>query len=183
VLYERPANLFVAGFIGSPAMNMVRSRITEESGAVYATLGETRLRLPNTLLARRATLRSHLGSEVIVGVRPEDIEDAAFVSSANGSAFDVRVTLAEPMGAEVIAHFPIVADPVVNSATIASARADAEEDGLALAQLTRAQQPGTVALTARLNMRTRASSGEPLRIAVDVDRLHFFDAETEESIW
>jgi multiple sugar transport system ATP-binding protein len=183
VLYERPANLFVAGFIGSPAMNVLRSRIAEDGGAIYATLGETKLRLPETLLARRPKLRSYVGSEVIAGVRPEDLEDAAFVPSANGSALDVKVTLAEPMGAEVIAHFPIVAEPVVNSDTIAAARADAEEDGLALAQLTRAQQPGTVALTARLNMRTSASSGGPLRVAVDVDRLHFFDVETEEAIW
>src|SRR3954470_12118464 len=112
VLYERPANLFVAGFIGSPAMNVVRSRITEEGGAIYATFGEARLRLPDPLLARRPTLRSHIGSELVVGVRPEDLEDAAFVPSANGSALDVRVALAEPMGPEVIAHFPIAAEPV-----------------------------------------------------------------------
>src|SRR4051794_2132115 len=112
VLYERPANLFVAGFIGSPAMNVVRSRITEEGGAIYATFGEAGLRLPGALPARRPTLRSHIGSELVVGVRPEDLEDAAFVPSANGSALDVRVTLAEPMGPEVIAHFPIAAEPV-----------------------------------------------------------------------
>jgi multiple sugar transport system ATP-binding protein len=118
-----------------------------------------------------------------VGIRPEDLEDATFVPSANGSALDVRVSLAEPMGAEVIAHFPIAAESLSNVGTVAAARADAEEDGAALAQLTRAEQPGTVAMTARLNMRTRAASGEPLRIAIDVDRLHFFDVETEESIW
>jgi multiple sugar transport system ATP-binding protein len=184
VLYERPANLFVAGFIGSPAMNLVRSRLTERNGEVYAALGPTQLRLPGSLLTRRPALRAHVGAEVIVGIRPEDLEDATFVASANGSALDVRVSLAEPMGAEVIAHFPIAAESVSNTETVAAARGtDAEEDGAALAQLTSAQQPGTVALTARLNMRTRAASGAPLRIAVDVDRLHFFDVETEESIW
>jgi multiple sugar transport system ATP-binding protein len=184
VLYERPANLFVAGFIGSPAMNLVRSRLTERNGEVYAALGPTQLRLPGSLLTRRPALRAHVGAEVIVGIRPEDLEDATFLPSANGSALDVRVSLAEPMGAEVIAHFPIAAESISNAETVAAARGvDAEEDGAALAQLTRPQQPGTVALTARLNMRTRAASGEPLRIAVDVDRLHFFDVETEESIW
>jgi multiple sugar transport system ATP-binding protein len=184
VLYERPVNLFVAGFIGSPAMNLVRSRLKEEKGAVFVALGRTQLRLPDTLLTRRPTLRRRIGSEVIVGIRPEDLEDATFAPSANGSALDVRVSLAEPMGAEVIAHFPVPADPVLNPSTLAAARGgDAEEDGAALAQLTHVQQPGTVALTARLNMRTRAASGEPLRVAVDVDRLHFFDVETEETIW
>jgi multiple sugar transport system ATP-binding protein len=184
VLYERPANLFVAGFIGSPAMNLVRSRLTVRNAEVYAALGPTQLRLPDSLLTRRPALRAHIGAEVIVGIRPEDLEDATFVPSANGSALDVRVSLAEPMGAEVIAHFPIAAKSVSNAETVAAARGvDAEEDGAALAQLTRAQQPGTVALTARLNMRTRAASGQPLRVAVDVDRLHFFDIETEKSIW
>jgi multiple sugar transport system ATP-binding protein len=184
VLYERPVNLFVAGFIGSPAMNLVRSRLKEEKGAVFVALGRTQLRLPDTLLTRRPTLRRRIGSEVIVGIRPEDLEDATFAPSANGSALDVRVSLAEPMGAEVIAHFPVPADPVLNPSTLAAARGgDADEEGAALAQLTHVQQPGTVALTARLNMRTRAASGEPLRVAVDVDRLHFFDVETEETIW
>jgi multiple sugar transport system ATP-binding protein len=184
VLYERPANLFVAGFIGSPAMNLVRSRLTSEDGAVYVRLGETRLRVPDAVLARRARLREHVGDELIVGIRPEDIEDAAFFPSANGSALDVRVSLAEPMGAEVIAHFPIEGESLVDSETVAAARsADAAEDAARLLQLAGGRDSGEVVLTARLNTRSRAQSGEPLRVAVDVDRLHFFDPQTEEAVW
>jgi multiple sugar transport system ATP-binding protein len=184
ILYERPTNLFVAGFIGSPAMNFVRSPLTSENGASYVQLGETRLRLPEDLVGRHRHLREYLDRELIVGIRPEDIEDAAFVPSANGFTFDVRVSLAEPMGAEVIAHFPIAAEPMLDSETVLAARgADETEDAARLLQLAGGRDTDRVLLTARLNTRSRAQSGEPLRVAVDVERLHFFDAETEEAIW
>ncbi len=187
VLYERPTNLFVGGFIGSPAMNFVRSRLTTENGAVFVEVGQARLRLPDQLAGRHPKLRNYVNREVIVGIRPEDIEDAAFVPSANGFAFDVQVTLAEPMGAEVIAHFPIAADAAaaaVHSETMVAARGGEEnEDAARLLQLAGGRDTGEVVLTARLNTRSRAQTGEPLRVAVDVERLHFFDPETEEAIW
>jgi multiple sugar transport system ATP-binding protein len=184
VLYERPANLFVGGFIGSPAMNLVRSRLTSENGAAFVQLGETKLRLPDRLTGERPRLGEYLGKELIVGIRPEDIEDAAFVPSANGFAFDVRVTLAEPMGSEVVAYFPIAAEPMLDSETVLAARAsDDDEDAGRLLQLAGGRESGEVVLTARLNTRTRAESGAPLRVAVDVERLHFFDPQTEEAIW
>ena len=131
-----------------------------------------------------ADLGDYVGPELIVGIRPEDIEDAAFVPSANGSAFDVEVSLAEPMGAEVIAHFPLDADPILASETMVAARGGEEsEDAGHLLQLAAGSDSGQVVLTARLNTRTRAQTGEPLRVAVDVERLHFFDPATEEAIW
>src|SRR3954471_11226183 len=151
VLYDRPVNLFVAGFIGSPAMNFVRSRLLAENDGVYVDVGSAHGRGPQSLLARRPGLASRIGDELIVGIRPEDLEDATFVPSANGSAFDVNVSLAEPMGAEVIAYFPL-----------------GEETGNLL--------------TARLSPRTSAESGRPLRVAIDAERFHFFDPETELSI-
>jgi multiple sugar transport system ATP-binding protein len=179
-LYERPANLFVAGFIGSPAMNLVRGRLVEDGGAVEVRVGDVRLRLTPGLLASRPSLRSRVGADVVVGIRPEDIEDAAFVPGANGLAFDVRVSLAEPMGAEVVAHFPIAAEPAAGvRSVVASGGGDA--DVASLLGLGGGEGPGAM-LTARLNPRTRAAAAEPLRVAVDVDRLHFFDPETEAAI-
>jgi multiple sugar transport system ATP-binding protein len=175
VLYERPANLFVAGFVGSPAMNLVRTRLVAEGGELAVELGGKTLRLPRAVLARRPRLGGYAGAELIVGVRPEDIEDATLVPSANGSTLEVRVLLAEAMGAEVIAHFPLVD------------RADTETGSLVGAEHADAPQlegsGGEAVLTARLSPRSAARSGEPLRIAVDVERLHFFDPETEEAIW
>jgi len=153
VLYDRPANAFVAGFIGSPAMNLLRGRLTGSGGAASVALGESVLALPRSLLARRPSLAGYLDREVVVGIRPEDIEDAALVPAANGAALPVQVKLAEPLGAEVIAHFP----------------------------LSVADEAGPL-ITARLSPRSGARSGKPLRVAIDVDRLYFFDAESQEAI-
>jgi multiple sugar transport system ATP-binding protein len=127
-------------------------------------------------------LSDYTGRDVIVGVRPEDLEDAAFVPSANGCCLDVRVSLAEPMGAEVIAHFPVAAEPVLDVDSLVAARGDDEEDAVRLLQRAAGHDTGELVLTARLNTRSRAQTGRPLRIAVDVERLHFFDPETEEAI-
>jgi multiple sugar transport system ATP-binding protein len=153
VLYDRPANAFVAGFIGSPAMNLLRGRLTGSDGAASVALGESVLPLPRSLLARRPALAGYLDEEVVVGIRPEDIEDAALVPSANGASLPVQVTLAEPLGAEVIAHFPLGA----------------------------AAGAGPL-VTARLSPRSGARSGKPLRVAIDLERLYFFDPESQEAI-
>jgi multiple sugar transport system ATP-binding protein len=152
-LYDRPGNAFVAGFIGSPAMNLLRGRLTGTDGATSVALGESVLPLPRSLLARRPSLAGYLGHEVVVGVRPEDIEDAALAPSANGASLPVQVKLAEPLGAEVIAHFPL----------------GATDDAGRL-------------VTARLSPRSRASSGKPLQVAIDLERLYFFDPESQEAI-
>jgi multiple sugar transport system ATP-binding protein len=183
VLYARPTNLFVAGFIGSPAMNMLPSRLTSENGSVYAQLGRNDVQLPESLLAARPALRTYVGRDVVVGIRPEDMEDAAFTSASTTFPLDVRVSLAEPMGSEIIAHFPIDAKPLVESASVAAARGgEAEDDAARLLQLAGSNGGGAL-LTARLNTRSRAHSGEPLRVTLDLERLHFFDAETERAVW
>jgi multiple sugar transport system ATP-binding protein len=153
VLYDHPANAFVAGFIGSPAMNLLRGRLTGANGTTSVSLGENTLPVPRSLLARRPSLADYLDREVVVGIRPEDIEDAALLPSANGASLPVQVKLAEALGAEVIAHFPL----------------DAADDGGPL-------------VTARLSPRSEARSGKPLRVAIDLDRLYFFDPESQEAI-
>ena len=133
-----------------------------------------RLRLPKST----AALRAYAGKEVILGLRPEDMEDAAFVPDANGSSMEVRVSLAEALGAELIAHFPVAAEPLLGSSTLAAARDDDE----AGAELTAQDASGRATLTARLSPRSHARTGSTLRVAIDVDRLHFFDPETEAAL-
>jgi multiple sugar transport system ATP-binding protein len=171
VLYDRPANTFVAGFIGSPAMNLLRTRLNDDDGALSVELGEAVLPLPRSLLSRKPGLSAYVGADVVVGIRPEDIEDAALLPSANGTSLPVRVTLAEALGAEVIAHFPLAGDvePVAVGVTESPALEAAADAG--------------PLFTARLSPRSGARSGQPLRVAINVERLHFFDAETDEAIW
>ena len=182
-LYDHPVNLFVAGFIGSPAMNLLQSSLTEQNDALYAEFGPVRLRLPETVLAGRPALRGYIGKPVIVGLRPEDIEDAALVPSANGSTLDVDVSLAEPMGAELIAHFPLDASSVGPARGSALDGGDPDADNAAALALMAADAGTDTVVTARLSPRSTARTGEPLRVALDAERLHFFDPETEDSIW
>jgi multiple sugar transport system ATP-binding protein len=176
VLYERPANLFVAGFIGSPAMNLLRAQFTRAGDAMSVDFGDIALKVPASVLARRPRLADHVGSEVIVGIRPEDIEDAALLPSANGASLEVRVSLAEALGAEVIAHFPLAVRSAAGAAALVAAR------GSESPLLETVADGGTV-LTARLGPRTGARSGEPLSVSIDVERLHFFDPKSELAIW
>ena len=171
VLYDRPANAFVAGFIGSPAMNLVRARLTEHDGAANLELGQIVLPLPRSLFARRPGLASYVDREVVVGIRPEDIEDAELVPSANGSSLPVRVKLAEALGSEVIAHFPLG-----GGAETAAAEAASEAPSL------EPEPDSGVVLTARLSPKSGARTGQPLRVVIDLERLHFFDPETDEAI-
>ena len=106
-LYDSPANLFVAGFIGSPAMNLIRCKLESGDGAPCIELCGTTLTLTPSVLSRRPRIREHLGRSVIVGIRPEDLADAALLPDSNGACLDVDVALAEPLGAELIAHFPL----------------------------------------------------------------------------
>jgi multiple sugar transport system ATP-binding protein len=172
VLYDRPANAFVAAFIGSPAMNLLRAQVTGGDGAASVELGELVLPLPSSLVARRPGLARYAGREVVVGIRPEDIEDASLVPSANGSSVPVRITLAEALGSEVIAHFPLggEVEPVAVGGAPDSPSLEAATDS-------------GVLLTARLSPRSGARSGQPLRVSIDVERLHFFDPETDQAIW
>jgi multiple sugar transport system ATP-binding protein len=172
VLYDRPANAFVAAFIGSPAMNLLRARVTGGDGAASVELGEIVLPLPSSLVARRPGLAHYAGRDVVVGIRPEDIEDASLVPSANGSSVPVRITLAEALGSEVIAHFPLggEVEPVAVAGAPDSPSLEAATDS-------------GVLLTARLSPRSGARSGQPLRVSIDVERLHFFDPETDQAIW
>jgi len=176
VLYERPVNLFVAGFIGSPAMNLLRGRLTGEGDLLSLELGGTTLSLPSSVLAERPRLADYLGADVIFGIRPEDIEDAALVPSANGRRLDVRVTLAEALGAEVIAHFPLAARSASGAASLVAARGSDSP-------LLETAADGDAVLTARLSPRTAARSGAQLGVYLHAERAHFFDPESEEAIW
>jgi len=182
-LYDHPVNVFVAGFIGSPSMNLVRSQLTDRDGALYAAFGPVNVRVPESVLAARPALRGYVGKPVIAGIRPEDIEDAELVSSPNGATLDVEISLAEPMGAEVIAHFPMAVEPIVGATARALARgADESHADAAALTLLATESGGDALITARMSPRCGARSGQPLRIVLDAERMYFFDSETENAI-
>jgi multiple sugar transport system ATP-binding protein len=152
-LYEHPADLFVAGFIGSPAMNFVRARLEGSNGSLTARFGSTSLDLPTRALP--AAVAGRTGQDVIIGLRPEYLEDAATARDGGHCRLCAPVILAEPIGSEVIVHLELDAPPV-----------DSEH----------------ASFTACLGASCQAERGELLTLAVDPASLHFFDPETEVAL-
>jgi multiple sugar transport system ATP-binding protein len=108
-LYDEPVDLFVAGFIGSPAMNLIRARVRAENGGVVAEAGDFSLQLPGRAVPKGAM--PFVGRDVILGIRPEHLEDAGLATTNGRPTLTVPVTLAEPVGAEVIVHCELDAAP------------------------------------------------------------------------
>ncbi|XVS67749.1 ABC transporter ATP-binding protein [Actinosynnema sp. CA-299493] len=173
-LYDRPVNLFVAGFIGSPGMNLVTARLHEDGGRHWLSLNSDTLLLPESVLHSRPALMDYLDRDVVLGIRPEDMEDAALAGAQDGQILHSVADLVEAMGSDVLVHFPVDASPVSNDDT----RALAEDAGTADLP---APDKGTV-LVGRFSPRTRTYEGEPVAIWVDTSRLHFFDPRTGSAI-
>jgi multiple sugar transport system ATP-binding protein len=174
VLYDRPANLFVASFIGSPAMNFVEAEL--EDGTVR--FGPHVLRIDESALATRPALRGYVGRRVALGIRPEDLEDAALETEApEDTRLSVAVDIKEDMGSEVFLHFAVDAPPVkteeLREVVGAEALAAAEEQ---------THHHGN-AWVARVERSTQAREGERIELAVDTRRLHFFDLDSGQGIY
>jgi multiple sugar transport system ATP-binding protein len=176
VLYERPVNLFVAGFIGSPAMNLVDAELVERDGGLAVAFGPHELDVPGSLSAGRPRLKDHVGRHVALGIRPEDIAGVAGSDVPAGSRLDVTVDIREDMGSEVFLHFAIDAPPVVTEALMEVVGGEA----LAAADV-QTHHRGSP-FVARVPRGTAAREGEPARLVVETERLHFFDLATGEAL-
>jgi multiple sugar transport system ATP-binding protein len=178
VLYEQPRNLFVAEFIGSPAMNLVLADVERSDGSVSVAFGPHRLRLAPTTLDDHPGLAAYAGRRVILGIRPEDMEDATLArESRPDSVISVVCDIREDMGSEVYVHFNVPADAVTTREVVEALVVEAAEDEEARMAAEQARGAGLV-FTARLDRGTEAREQRPLELAVDVARLHFFDPES-----
>jgi multiple sugar transport system ATP-binding protein len=176
-IYERPRNLFVAEFIGSPAMNLVGADLVREDGVLHARLGDQSLRIDDEMLAARPALRRWEGKRVILGVRPEDMEDASLVAEAPADRrISAVVDIREDMGSEVFVHFGVHAPPVRGEDVAAAVGEEAIE-----ATEEQARQKGSL-FVARIDRATRVHEGDPIELLVTTKRLHFFAIETGEAI-
>jgi multiple sugar transport system ATP-binding protein len=177
-LYGRPANLFVAGFIGSPAMNLIEATLERggDSGpGPQVIFGTHRVRVPDGVIRQHPALEKYLGRTVVTGIRPEHLEDAALVPGAEpGSVIEVSVELREELGAEVNAHCTVGVPPLQVAAV---AIGDSEPDPAEIEEV-----PQIPAIIARLDPRTAIREGERARIHVDLDSLHFFDPDSGDSL-
>ena len=170
-LYERPVNLFVAEFIGSPAMNLVGADIVKEDGALRAVFGENSLLVPD-----RPALAAFAGRRVILGVRPEDLDDARVAEQGEAGTIAAVIDIREDLGSEVFVHFGVGA-PAVRGEDVQAARGQEALE----ATSEQARRKGSL-FTARISRESGAREGEPLELAVNGSRLHFFEIETGDAI-
>jgi multiple sugar transport system ATP-binding protein len=178
-LYDRPVNLFVGGFLGSPAMNMLEAEIVASNGGLGAKVGEQTIALGTETLDQRPGLKAFAGKHVILGIRPEDLEDAE-LEPDRGQTIEGTVELTEALGSEIMAHFSIDAPPAITD----EVRELQEDAGTTEGVGTPAQdEGGRTIMVGRFGARSKAVKGDPIRAVVDTRALHFFDPETGLGIY
>src|SRR5213595_2312675 len=172
-LYREPRNLFVAEFIGSPAMNLVGVDLERSNGSLVAAFGDSRLTLDDS-----PALAAFVGKRMILGARPEHIEDAAIASDAPGDRrLAAVVDIREDLGSDVYVHFGVGGPPVLGEDVRAAVGSDAVETAEA-----QTRRKGNL-WVARVGHTSRAQEGEPIELVVDTSRLRFFDPETGDGIY
>jgi multiple sugar transport system ATP-binding protein len=175
-LYDRPVNLFVGGFIGSPAMNMVEATLERSNGGYAAKVGDQTVDIGDALSARPA-LKGYEGRAVVLGIRPEDLEDAAL---ATGGAQKLRGTtqLTEALGSEIMVHFAVKGRHAMTEDVreLKEDVGDEREIGVLGSE-------DSATLVGRFGARSRVRPGEPVEVAVDTRSLHFFDPDTGLGIY
>lgn len=147
-LYERPNNLFVAGFIGSPQMNFITAKVEKRGNEIHLLFGKDDIKLPEGK-AKRLEGSDYIGKEVIMGIRPEDLHDeAVFLESMPDSIVEGKIEVVEMLGSETLLYMVV--------------------EG--------------VDFTAKVNPRTKAKPGDVVKVAIDTNKIHLFDKDTEKTI-
>jgi multiple sugar transport system ATP-binding protein len=179
-LYNAPANLFVASFIGSPAMNLFEAQLERRNGTLVAQVGEQFLRVNAEALTHPRELERYIGHSIAVGVRPEHIEDAAVATDAPpGRRLRAVVRSLEALGSELIAHIEIAGKPVLTEAVKEVA---ADLDDTIVKELEAEQRSAILPLVARFDVASRARVDHPVEVVIDTDRSHFFDIDTGNAV-
>ncbi len=162
-LYDRPVNLFVAAFIGSPSMNLCEAQLNGSE----LRFGSRSVALPDSLFAARPALRGFDGRKVIMGFRPEDLEDAAISGDQDPAhRFSAQVSLVEALGSELMVHFDLDAAPVDSGDPDAVEVIGEHATGVG-----------------RFSPRSRVRPGENVEVALDVANMHFFDPDSRLAVW
>jgi multiple sugar transport system ATP-binding protein len=176
-IYDNPANLFVAGFIGSPPMNLAEAKVSNaEEGGVWVHFGDQKVLLSAATVAERPSLKTAAasGKTIVAGIRPEDMEDAAFATGdIAGRTIKTQVDITEALGSEVMVHFGVATPAVMTDAN----KKSEDEDNLA-----RLGDSDGATFVASFNARTRVRPGDMIDVLVDTTHMHFFDIETGERL-
>jgi multiple sugar transport system ATP-binding protein len=178
MLYDRPVNLFVAGFIGSPAMNMLEATLERDGQSLVARSGSQNVALSDETVASRPALEDYVGRRLVLGIRPEDLEDAALSPGSPGEQrLQGKVVLREALGSEIMVHLTVDA-PAAATEYNKELAADTGDD-----RPIEALSADGATIVGRFGARSRVREGETAEVAVDTRALHFFDPETGSGIY
>jgi multiple sugar transport system ATP-binding protein len=177
-LYETPANLFVASFIGSPAMNVLEAKIEREGDGLVARIGPATLTLPPQLLSDRPSLVNHAGKSVAIGIRPEALDERR---NGDGGTLRGIVSAVEALGPEQLAYVDVEAKPVL-AEDVLEGLVDREQAADLVEIKTGAGGAAQATLVARLEASASLRPEDVVELAVDVRKLHFFDLESGAAI-
>jgi multiple sugar transport system ATP-binding protein len=179
-LYERPVNLFVGGFIGSPAMNMVEATIEQRNGSLVALVGDQSLVLGDEVRRARPALEAYAGRRIVLGIRPESLEDARLAPEIpEDRHIKGVVVLHEPLGAEIVAHFEVAAPPALTEDVRELARDVGQESTVRATE----EGAGKTTMVGRFGPRSKIRTGDVIDVAVDTAALHVFDLETSRGVY
>ena len=172
-LFYNPANLFVAGFIGSPAMNMVGGHLEGSGGDVFAVFGPHRLKVDARALERHPGLEGFMGRDLVIGIRPGDFEDQRAAGEQPERTMEVKVDVTEVLGSETLVHYMVPVRPVITP-EIEELLADSGSEASTLGDETK--------FSSRVSSDVTIPVGSTARLVVDTAKLHFFDRETGNRI-
>jgi multiple sugar transport system ATP-binding protein len=180
-LYDHPVNIFVGGFIGSPAMNLLEATLARTNGGLSVTVGDQRLELDSATVNARPALKNYEGKKIVLGMRPEHLEDAALAGDIPADRrLRGKVELTEALGSDLMVHFTVAAPRAVTE-DVRELAQDVGDDAVANLEEAAAEQQTTV--VGRFGVDSRVSLGEHAEVAVDTRALHFFDPDTGLGIY
>jgi multiple sugar transport system ATP-binding protein len=179
-LYNAPNNLFVASFIGSPAMNIVEADVVRGDGGLAVRIGEQELQVPEDVARRRPALSGYAGRKLALGIRPEHLEDGILLTNG-GARLKGRVLITEALGSEILAHVEMKATPVVTEDVVEGAVVDEAEHEIA-ADLLESGNGAQSTFVGRFDPSSRVRPDDEIELVVDTEKLQFFDLETGYAI-
>jgi multiple sugar transport system ATP-binding protein len=177
-LYDHPANLFVASFIGSPAMNLLELSLGRRGDRLVLEAGDRELVLPPEVLARRPVLARYEGRRIGVGIRPEHLGSVG--DARPGTALAGSVLMSESLGSERLVHVEVPVAPVSADVVVEVA---GDVDRAAAADLVDEARARKATVLARFDTSFRPGLGDPIELAVPLERAHFFDLETSLALY
>jgi multiple sugar transport system ATP-binding protein len=180
-LYDGPKNLFVASFIGSPAMNIVEAVVERRGDGIAVKLGDQELPVPDEVVRRRPALTGYAGRKLALGIRPEHLEDAS-VARNGGPRLRGRVQITEALGAEILAHVEMNGNAVTTDDVVEGAVLHEEEQAITADLLGETGNGERTTLVGRLDPASRVRPDSDVELVVNTQKLQFFDLETGHAI-